>query len=240
MVATEYPCHNIVIADALPVVRQGLRQVLAQANDTYHLHEAATLPQLLELAQRVAPAVVLTGADLPGAPADVVDLLSTVRKAHPHVAVVILTDPVSTPELSIIRLLRQGINGLVARAAPVEEICEMVRLVLEHGRFYNQETMALLQQQLGRTTKLPQQKTDFTARQIEILHLVARDHSSEEIAEYLCTSVRTVEYHRSQMLQKANVRTTLGLVLYAIRQGIVSEKSLRAFALNHAADAATK
>jgi DNA-binding NarL/FixJ family response regulator len=61
----------------------------------------------------------------------------------------------------------------------------------------------------------------FTSRQIEILHLMAEDRSNEEIARCLFTSVRTVEYHRSQMLQKAGTRTTLGLVLFALQQGIL-------------------
>jgi DNA-binding NarL/FixJ family response regulator len=221
----------ILVADAVPLLRQGLMQVLAQANTGYCLHEAGTAADLLALTQTLAPALVLTSTDLPGAPSQPEGLLSALRALSPNLPVVVLTDPLKTPEISLLRLLRQNVSGLLARTAPIAEVCEMVSLVLQRGRFYNDYVLGLLQGQLNRRTRLSKPSaSDFSTRQVEVLQLIAADHSNEEIAEYLATSVRTVEYHRSQMLQKTGARTTLGLVLFALRQGIFADKTLAAMA----------
>ncbi|MBO2009713.1 response regulator transcription factor [Hymenobacter negativus] len=211
----------ILVADALPIFRHGLLQVLSQAFAAHALCEAATAPEVLAVAQRWAPDVVVMAAGLPDAPADPGAVLAALRAQQPQVAVVVVIDPDTTPELVALRLLRQNVSALLLRTAPPQEVCETVRAVLAHGRCYNEYALNLLQSQLHHR-QLPRPADCFSARQLEVLRLIADDHTNEEIAEYLCTSVRTVEYHRSQMLQKAGTRTTLGLVLFAQRQGLLS------------------
>jgi DNA-binding NarL/FixJ family response regulator len=213
---------TILVADAAPVFRRGLVQVLTPAFPDYCLLEAESGPELLALTATRAPALVLVAANLRDGPTGPASMLNELRRAKAQVPVVVLTDPASTPDPAMLRLLRQDVNGLLARNAPLEEVCETVRLVLQRGRCYSEYVLTLLHGQLNRRTKLHAEAV-FSSRQLEVLRLIAEDLCNEEIADCLCTSVRTVEYHRSQMLHKAQARTTLGLVMFALRQGLLPD-----------------
>jgi DNA-binding NarL/FixJ family response regulator len=210
---------GIIVADALPLFRCGLLNVLAQSFARYPLYEAATAAEVVKLASSLGPELVIIAASLLDTSAGA--LVTALRERHPHLAVVVLIDPATTPELMALRLLRQNVNSLLLCAASPEEVCETISAVFKRGRYYNDYTLGLLQSQMHHRS-LAQAADIFSPRQLEVLQLIARDHSNEDIAEYLCTSVRTVEYHRSQMLQKAGARTTLGLVLFAQRKGLLT------------------
>jgi len=223
------PAAVILVADAAPLLRCGLRHTLAQAFGTYEVREAATLPELLALAAGLPPTLVVVATGLPESPADPAELLATLRAAQPQAAVVMLADPAASSEAALLRLLRHNVGGLLLRTAPLAEVCATVEAVLQRGRCCSDYMLNLLHSHLRpRGSARPRAAAPFSARQLEVLRLVARDFSNEEIADYLCTSVRTVEYHRSQMLQKAGTRTTLGLVLFALRQGLLVADELPA------------
>lgn len=218
----EAPCiGSILIADPHPMYRRGLVQVLTQAAAGYLLHEAATSLEVLETVERITPTLVMMSTSLSELPTGTLALLATLRERHAEVAVVVVADPGTTPELDLLRLLRRNVNGLLLRTSSAEEVSETVRLVLQRGRYYNEYALNLLQNQLHHRD-LAREASCFSERQLDVLHLIAEDCSNEEIAEHLCISVRTVEYHRSQMLQKTGTRTSLGLVLFAQRQGLLA------------------
>jgi DNA-binding NarL/FixJ family response regulator len=219
----------ILVADSVPLLRQGLVWVLTtQAAVGYGVHEVTTGAELLTLVPRLEPVLVLTAANLPGTPSGAPELLQALRAIRPQLPVVVLTDPATTPELGLLRLLRQNVSGLLPRSSSIMDVCEVVGGVLQRGRHYHDYVLALLQCQLGRRSKPAGPRPVFSDRQVQVLQLIAEDYSNEEIADYLATSVRTVEYHRSQMLQKTGTRTTLGLVLFALRQGVFADKGLGA------------
>lgn len=220
------PAASLLVADSVPLLRHGLLQALSHRFVGHHVQEVGTADELRQQLADLRPALIVTSLTLPGGLPEPGELLPTLRQWHPGVAVLVLTDPVSTTEAVQLRLLRQGVNCLLPRTAPVEEVCEAVDLVLMRGRYYNEQVLSLLQGQLDRPARLARPITRFSSRQLEVLRLIAEDYSNEKIAELLCTSVRTVEYHRSQMLQKAGTRTTLGLVLFALREGMLSNKKL--------------
>lgn len=214
----------ILVADVAPLLSCGLRHTLAAACTACEVREAATLPELLATGQ--SPTLVVLATTLPGAPADPVALLHTVREALPQAAIIMLADaPPATSPLVLLRLLRHNVSSLLLRTAPLAELCATVSTVLQCGTCQTTYMLQLLYSHLQRPVPLSE-AAGFSARQLEVLHLVAQDLANEDIAEYLCTSVRTVEYHRSQMLQKAGVRTSLGLVFFALRQGLLAADAL--------------
>jgi len=208
----------ILVADSAPLLRHGLLQALAHADASYQLHEAATAPELLRLIPQLRPALVLATTNLAEGSPELLALLHRVRETQADLPVVLLAEVHSLREDVIQQLHAARVSGLVARNASIEDVCSTVQHVLAYGCCPDgcgsdccQEPRSRYEWPLG-----------FTSRQIEILRLMAEDRSNEEIARCLSTSVRTVEYHRSQMLQKAGTRTTLGLVLFALQQGILS------------------
>jgi DNA-binding NarL/FixJ family response regulator len=208
----------ILVADSAPLLRHGLLQALAHADARYQLCEAATAPELLLLIQQIRPTLVLAATTLAEAPAEPLALLHLLREEQPNLLVVLLAE-VHSLKADVIRQLHAArVSGLVARNASITEVCSTVQQVLAHGCCPDSCSSDCCQAPHSRS----EPPLAFTSRQIEVLRLMAEDRSNEEIARCLFTSVRTVEYHRSQMLQKAGTRTTLGLVLFALQQGILS------------------
>jgi DNA-binding NarL/FixJ family response regulator len=208
------------VADALPLFRHGLLAVLAHAFAGYALHEAACPDELLALIGQQRPTLVLLAANLTPTAATLLALLQRLRQLHAPVGIVVFVDPATGDELAGLRLLHQKVNCLLTRAAAPAEVCDSIRAVLQRGQHYSEHMLARLLQAPAPPPR-PHATGGFSARQLEVLRLVAEDLSNEEIADCLCTSVRTVEYHRSQMLHKMGLRTTLGLVLFAQRQGLL-------------------
>ncbi|WP_165370423.1 response regulator transcription factor [Hymenobacter persicinus] len=207
---------GILVADAEPLFRSGLRYVLNQTFAAHALREAGTAAELMALVSRQPPALVVLTTNLPDTAGELPQLLTDLRAAQPQLAILALLEPAAATELTILRLVRQRISGLLPRAATPSEVSEAVAAVLQGGQHYAAWTFPCLPDP---ASGLPPAPAIFTPRQLEVLRLVADDHSNEDIAEYLGMSVRTVEYHRSQMLHKTGTRTTLALVLFARRRG---------------------
>jgi DNA-binding NarL/FixJ family response regulator len=210
----------VIVADGAALIRHGLAQVLGSLLPSHILVQTSDAAELLQLSAQAQPVLIIVAFNLTGPVVEPVALLNDLRRTNPAPAVVAITDPLTTPEPVCLHLLRHGINALLPRTAALAEVCETVETVLRRGRYYSDEVITLMQSQLGYRPRTQAQAL-FTERQVQVLQLIAEDQSSEEIAGRLCTSVRTVEYHRSQMLQKAGVRTTLGLVLFALREGLL-------------------
>lgn len=208
----------ILVADSAPLLRHGLLQALTHADASYQLHEAATTSELLLLIPQLRPALVLAATNLAEGPAELLALLHQVHEAQADLPVVLLAEVHSLREDIMQQLHAAQVSGLVARNVSIEEVCSTVQHVLAYGCCPDGCGSDCCQKRHSRY----EQPLTFTSRQIEVLRLMAEDRSNEEIARCLSTSVRTVEYHRSQMLQKAGTRTTLGLVLFALQQGILS------------------
>ncbi|MGI4873107.1 MAG: response regulator transcription factor [Janthinobacterium lividum] len=208
---------SILVADKLPLFRRGLLDVLAQTFANCPVYEAATPHELLAIATHRRPTLVLLATNLARTPADMPAMLQQLRQQHEQVSIAVFIDPATGSELTSLRLLQPQINCLLTRAASPAQVCDSVRAVLQQGQHRECELP------LPAPVALPQRRAtgDFSVRQLQVLRLIAEDLSNEEIANCLCTSVRTVEYHRSQMLHKTGIRTTLGLVLFAQRQGLL-------------------
>lgn len=205
----------------MPLFRQGMAQVASALFNTQPLLEATTQAELLALAASQAPSLVLVATNVLLPSAEPVALLAELRELNPRMAVIFIVAP-TTPRNAVLRLLRQNVSGLLLNTAVASEVCETIGQVRQHGRFYNDYALSLLQRQLHCRDKAPRATASFSARQLEVLHLIAEELSNEEIAAALYTSVRTVEYHRSQMLHKAGTRTTLGLILFAQYHGLLA------------------
>jgi DNA-binding NarL/FixJ family response regulator len=211
---------GILVADASPLFLRGLQQVLAQSFAGCPLYEAASLPELLRATSHRRPALVLLATNLARTPEALPGLLEQLRQQHALVRVIVFLEPAAGFGSAGQRALRQRANGLLTRDASPAQVCEAVQEALQGGPAACLPVATALAGLAGRSSQL-QATGGFSSRQLEILHLIAEEWSNEEIADSLCMSVRTVEYHRSQMLHRVGSRTTLGLVLFAHRQGLL-------------------
>lgn len=150
-----------------------------------------------------------------------IDVTDMVLRRFPSVKVLILS--VHQDESFIAKLIEHGAHGYLVKDCDPKEVREAIESVHTKGSYINERTLRAIQGNLGKKTKLKSLHTtniELTRREEEVLNLICRQLTSEEIAEKLFISVKTVNGHRNNLLQKTNSRNVAGLVVFALKNGL--------------------
>lgn len=200
---------RVLLVEDHQVVREGLRALLQAEPDIAVAGEAADGREALQKVAGTSPDVVLMDVGLPGL--NGIEAIRVIREAHPHLSFLVLSmhDDAQTVE----RALRAGARGYVLKGLGVAQVCAAIRQV-HRGDVY------LSPQLSAHHPPGPVEKDPLSPREREIVQLVAEGYTSRQIAERLGLSTKTVSNHRANIIEKLGVRTTAGLVRYAIRAGI--------------------
>lgn len=207
---------RVLIVDDHKLVRAGLQMLLQHEPEISVVGEAETGDQAVRLSVVLKPDVALVDLAMPGMTGW--QVIEELKAQSPETKVIILS--VHSTEEHVVRALRTGARGYVLKEAAPQELISAVRSVSEGGTWLpSQLSRQVLDAYLRRI-----QATDppnlLTARQREILRLIADGSSTKQIAADLDVSVKTVESHRAQIMAKLDIHDTAGLVRYAIRHGI--------------------
>jgi len=199
---------TIVIADDHQVVRAGLRLLLEAENGFQVVAEAGDISTTERRVTAYHPRVLILDLNMPGEPS--LPAIPRIRESAPDTQIVVLTmqnDPAFAREA-----LRAGAIGYVLKEAADAELVQAVRLASEGRTYLNPELGARLAAEPPTPAGPPD---DLSAREIEVLRLIALGHTNAEIAARLYLSVRTVESHRAHIQQKTRRTTRADLVAYA-------------------------
>jgi len=204
---------TIVLADDHAVVRSALKLLLEGENDFEVVAMAGTADDALRYVGGHKPDVLILDLNMPGARKSL-DIIPEVGVASPGTRVVVLTmqeDPAFARHA-----LRAGALGYVLKEAADDELVNAVRLAGE-GKTY-------LHPRLGAALAAAPEgpPDDLTAREVDVLRLIALGHTNTEIGEQLHLSVRTVETHRAHIQQKLRLSARAELVRYALERGLVN------------------
>jgi two-component system, NarL family, response regulator NreC len=205
---------TIVLADDHEVVRAGLRMLL-EAEPGFSVVSEAGDVALTE--RRVAahrPRVLVLDVNMPDGSS--LPAIPRLRAASPETNIVVLTMQ-DDPELAR-EALRAGATGFVLKESAKEELLQAVRLAAEGRTYLNPELGAKLATTTPAASSAPD---DLSAREIEVLRLIALGHTNGEIASQLYLSVRTVESHRAHIQQKTQQGSRAELVAYARDHGLL-------------------
>jgi two-component system, NarL family, response regulator NreC len=205
---------GIVLADDHEVVRTGLRLLLDGESDLEVVAEAGDVESAMRFVRGHRPAVLVLDLNMPGGSS--LAAIPRLREQAPDTAVVVLTmqnDPAFAREA-----MRSGAVGYVLKQAAGTELVEAVRLAAQGDRYLNPRLGARVAAEPPEPAGPPD---DLTAREVEILRLIALGHTNTEIASRLYLSVRTVETHRAHIQQKTGRSTRADLVRYALDHGLV-------------------
>jgi DNA-binding NarL/FixJ family response regulator len=216
---------RVLLADDHALVRAGIRALLVALPEVESVTEAGDGQQALALLLETRPDVALIDIGMPGL--NGLELATRVRREAPGTRLVIVSMH-GTPG-HVAQALRAGVSGYVLKDAAADELPVLLRAVMR-GETYLSPAISkhVVEGYLGRTptpgTATGEGETPevLTSRQREILQLVAEGKSTKEIAQLLDLSVKTVETHRAQIMDRLGIRELAGLVRYAIRTGIVS------------------
>jgi two-component system response regulator NreC len=207
---------KVLIVDDHAVVRKGVRSLLEDAEGFTVVGEAATGRDALAEVRRLRPDFVLLDITLPDA--NGLDLIPQITTAAPATKVVVLT--MHEGEDYFFRALQAGAVGYVIKAGDAEHILAALRAVLDGGVYlYPSLAKTLVGEHLrDRESSVT---ADLSPREKDVLRLIAEGMSNKEIAASLSISVTTAQTHRNRIMQKLGLHTSVELVRYAIRRGII-------------------
>lgn len=205
--------------------REGMKAILSTWPDIEVVFESADGYSVMEkLRQGITiPQVMLVDLSLPPQGQKEFSGLQVtlaLMEAFPDMKILILS--VHEDENFINQLIESGAHGYLVKDSNPQEVYEAIIAVHNKGSYINERTLKAIQHNMGRRTRPRRIDIAITRREEEILQLVCQQFTAEEIAEQLFISVKTVNGHRNNLLQKTGSRNVTGLVLYAIRNNIVT------------------
>lgn len=210
---------NVMIADDHKVFRDGIISILEDVEDIQITSQANDGQEVLSVLENQQPNVILmdiTMGDTSG-----IDITKVVKEKYPTIKVLILS--MHSESGYIVKALEVGASGYLLKDAGSSEMINAIRTVQAGDTYYSQQVSTILVQHITQGTKPKASKegVDLTPRETEILQLICEEFSNPEIAKKLFISIRTVDTHRRNLLEKLNVKNTAGMVRYAIKHGIV-------------------
>jgi DNA-binding NarL/FixJ family response regulator len=210
---------RVLLADDHALVRAGIRALLEKISNVEVVGEAGTGREALELVKSELPNLVLM--DIAMAELGGLEALPRITKDFPGVKVIILSAHAN--EEYVIRALRSGASGYMLKDAATAELDLAIRSVSEDKTYLSPSiSRTVIDSYLERVGGSLSPLEQLTPRQREILQLVAEGKNTKEIASELDISVKTVESHRLQLMERLNIHDVPGLVRYAVRSGLVS------------------
>lgn len=206
------PDLRVIVADDQLLVRAGIQHLL---QDIEGFACTASVPdgeQVLQACAQVPPDILLLDMHMDGP--DGLSVTRQVLERHPGVRVLILSSDTSADLAR--RALAAGARGHVSKDFVLDELAAALKTVAA-GRIYLSPDIALAAMQTDREPEVP-----LTPRQCDVLRGIAQGHSSKEIARVMGVSLKTVAYHRAEIIQRLDLHDVASLTRFALRQGLLS------------------
>ena len=211
---------RILIADDHAIVRDGLRQLLSGQADMEVAGEAEDGREALKKVKTLHPDVILLDIAMPRLSG--LEVISLIREASTATQVVVLS--MHAKETYVQQVLASGALGYVLKASPSTDILEAIRTANRGEYFLSSRLKAEVIGQYLKTRPAAIAVRGYellTEREQQVFRLVAQGHSTAQIAEVLCVSAKTVEKHRTSLMNKLGVHDRMELLKYAIKIGVV-------------------
>lgn len=211
---------RIAIADDYKIFRDGLKVGLLNDDNLEVVLEADNGEELLQGFQTNLPDVVIMDLKMPIM--DGMEATKIIKKKFPTVKVLVVT--MYEDDKFIIHLMENGANGYLLKNTSAEEITKSIYAVHENGYYFNDVVNKALLKKLvlkGNLKPSFNQNVEFTERELEVLKLICAEKTAAEIGKEIFLSPRSVEGIRQRLIEKVGVRNTAGLVMFAIKNGII-------------------
>jgi DNA-binding NarL/FixJ family response regulator len=214
---------GLIMADDHAIFRDGFRLITSADKQIDLLAQASNGKELLIMVEKFQPQVVVTDIKMPEL--DGIGATKAIVDRWPGVKVIALT--MFDEDDLIMEMLDAGVSGYLLKNADKEEVLEAIHTVSGGDPFYCHTTSGKLMHLIAKNNYHSfkrHEKPDFSEKEIEVIQLVCSELTNKEIGEKLFLSVRTVEGIRLKILEKMKVKNSVGLVIYAIQNGIYTIK----------------
>lgn len=214
---------NIMLVDDHKLIRDALRSYL-EKNKEYHIVAEASngIEALDHMAKEAIDLVVM---DMNMDKMDGLECTEKILEIYPNCKVLVLT--MLNETLHIKRMLKAGASGYVLKSAQQEEVLKAIEMVLSGGNYYSSEVTSTVMSNIsgGKKSKSSMFEVDpgITKREKEVLKLICKEYTNQEIADELFISLRTVDAHKRNLLEKTGAKNVAGLVLYTINKNMFED-----------------
>ena len=213
---------KVIIADDHALFTAGVKTALSIKKDVELIAEADNGMQLLNMLKHIEPDVILLDIQMPIM--DGIATLPEIRKLYPHVKVIILS--MHNDHSMISKLMEIGANSYLTKNSDSENIYNAIKTCYEQEFFFNELTNKALLTGLRTKRSDPgsQQEISLSEKELTILKLMCEEKTTKEIADMVEISPRTVEAIRDKLKTKTGAKSMAGLVMYAIKNGIIEQQ----------------
>ncbi len=209
---------RIALADDHELFREGIHLLLQKNKDVLVVAQAADGRELLRIVREQPIDLVITDIQMPGM--DGIEATRRIREENPDTGIIALT--MFEEDHLIVDMMEAGANGYVVKKAGKEELYMAISQVCNNQIYYCASTSLHLSKMLAVSKQLAQREeaARFSEKEKEIIQLICQEYASKQIAAETQLAHRTVEKYRDRIMQKTGARNVVGIVIYAIRNGI--------------------
>lgn len=207
---------SILIADDHQLFRLGMRYLLRNIEDIQVVGETKTGRETIIFCNTHQPDLVLMDIDFPDKCG--VDVAKTIKIAHPTIKILALS--MHEEDEYVINMFKSGVSGYVVKDASIEELVRAIRAIRDGNSYFSKNISKSFFKEKNNHLKMlheSSKKVSVTHRELEILKYVTDEMTNKEIGEMLFISPRTVETHKRNLMQKLQVKNTVGLVKYYLK-----------------------
>ncbi len=223
---SEKPIQVLIIDDHQLII-DGLKSVLFGEDDVAFAGGSNSLDEALEFLANNKIDLILADINLPGSSG--IEAARQIRQLYPEIKILALT---MHEDISIIaQMVEAGASGYILKRTNMNEVLDAIRIVAAGGKYLGQDVQSIMMENLSANNYINSNSSKpdssfeaLTKREKEVLGLIAREMTNEEIGEKLFISERTVETHRRNIFTKTNAKSIVGLIKYAIAHGLVASE----------------
>lgn len=212
---------RILIVDDHKLFREGLNFVLSQIDGFEVVGEASDGKEFLDIIDSIEVDVVLMDISMPGL--DGIEATSRAIEKHPSLKIIALT--MFCDEEYYYKMIQAGVSGYILKESGKDELANAITTVLKGENYFSQKLLRNIILNLNQVKNFKgtphKQEIKLTPRETEILKLICQGLSNAEISEKISLSLRTVEGHKSNLINKTGVRNSVSLVMYALKNNLV-------------------
>ena len=223
MLETPSKTINLMLVDDHKIIRDGIKSFL-KGDEIQIVGEASNGRELLEMLTETQPDVVLLDINMPEM--DGLEATKLIKAQYPEVKVLVLS--MLDHEKYVQQVFDAGAMGYTLKNIGKDELIHAIRMVANGNRFIGTDVAFAFLNKLRNILPAPanqpyeKKPTDLSAREIEVLKLIAEGMTNAEIADKLFTSKRTIESHRQNIIEKTQVKNTAALIKYALNTGLIN------------------
>jgi DNA-binding NarL/FixJ family response regulator len=214
---------KVMVLDDHHLFIEGLKSLLYDEPGVTFVGGVSNLNEALDFLQKTPVDVILADVNIPWTSG--IEITKQIKQLFPELQVLALS--MHEDHHTIKQMIEAGAAGYILKRSNMNEVVEAIQVVFEKGTYFGRDVQSILLDSMKGVShssgQISEEKVQLTARESEILELIAKEYTNEQIADKLFISERTVETHRRNIFTKTKTKSIVGLIKYAIRHGIVNQ-----------------